>query len=122
MDYFDSLKIFLILFYFINSLFKRKSVEKLTQVNIKVSKISYYSFNFKLNEKKKVPLKTWVGEGKLNENFCWRGLMFNRKVGNISKNGGEGLQKKGVGKNRGVATLKETMTIVPESKQWVNFY
>ena len=48
--------------------------------------------------------------------------MFNGKVGNISKNRGEGLEKKGVGKNRGVATLKETMTIVPESKQWVNFY
>ena len=31
--------------------------------------------------------------GKLNENFCWRGLMFNRKVGNISKNGGGGASK-----------------------------
>ena len=31
----------------------------LTQVSIKISKISYFSFTFKLNEKKKVPLKKY---------------------------------------------------------------
>ena len=49
----------MLLFYFINSLFKRKSVLNLTQVSIKISKISC----FILNEKKKVSLKMWFGEG-----------------------------------------------------------
>ena len=48
------------MFYFIDSLFKRKSVLKLMQVSIKVFKITYFSFSFKLKEKKKVPLKNMV--------------------------------------------------------------
>ena len=50
--YFVLLKVFLIVFYFDDRLFKRKSVEKSTQVNI-----SYFSFSFTLNENKKKPLK-----------------------------------------------------------------
>ena len=48
------------MFDFIDSLFKRKSVLKLMQVSIKVFKITYFSFSFKLKEKKKVPLKNMV--------------------------------------------------------------
>ena len=43
-------KSFLTVIYFSNSLFKRKNVQKLTQM-------SYFSFSFKLNEQRKVPLK-----------------------------------------------------------------
>lgn len=50
--YFVLLKVFLIVFYFDDRLFKRKSVEKSTQVSI-----SYFSFSFTLNENKKKPLK-----------------------------------------------------------------
>ena len=57
--YFVLLKVFLIVFYFINSLFKRKSEYKLTQVSIEISKTSYFYFSFKLNEKKKVPLRKY---------------------------------------------------------------
>ena len=56
-----------IVLYLINSLFKRKNVQKLTQVSIKISKISYFSFSFKLNEKKKVALKNVVWKGKLQK-------------------------------------------------------
>ena len=58
-----------------NSLFKRKSVLKLTQVSTKISKIGCFPFTFKLNEKKKMPLKKLVwrvavteggGEGGVN--------------------------------------------------------
>ena len=60
-DYFVLLKAFLIVFYFINSLFKRKSVQKLTEVSIKISKISFF-YSFKLNEKKNVHKKIRYGE------------------------------------------------------------
>ena len=55
--YFVLLKVILIVLYFINSLFKKKSVRKLTQMTIKISKIGYFSFNLKLKNKKKKPLK-----------------------------------------------------------------
>ena len=42
-------------------------------MSIKISKISYV-FTFKLNEKKKAPLKNCFGEEGLQENFCWKGL------------------------------------------------
>ena len=51
------LKVILIVLYFINSLFKKKSVRKLTQMTIKISKIGYFSFDLKLKNKKKKPLK-----------------------------------------------------------------
>ena len=35
----------------------------LSEENFKISKIAYFSFTFKLNEKKKVPLKTFVWRG-----------------------------------------------------------
>ena len=65
--YFVTLKAILIVFYFINSLFKRKNV---TQVSIKISKICNFSFSFKPNDKKKVPLKNMVWRGRLEEKFC----------------------------------------------------
>ena len=85
------LKVFLTVTYFINSLLKRKSVKKLTQLSIKISKISYFS----------VP-------------FCWRGeeLIFNRGAGNISKKGG--LTRIG-GKGKiegGFVSFKEPMSII----------
>ena len=52
--YFVLLKVFLIVFYFDDRLFKRKSVEKSTQVS---TRISYFFFFFMLNENKKKPLK-----------------------------------------------------------------
>ena len=59
--YFVLFKVILIVFYFINNLFMRKRVSKLTQVSIKIFKISQFSFTFKLNEKK-VSL-VWTGGG-----------------------------------------------------------
>ena len=49
-------------------------------MSIKIPKISYFSFAFKLNQKNKVPLKNIVWRGGLQEKFGWRreGLMFNR--------------------------------------------
>ena len=47
-----------------NEWVKRKLMYKSKQVSIKISKISKFSFTFKLNEKKKVPLKMiWSGGG-----------------------------------------------------------
>ena len=60
--------------YFINSLFKRESIK----INSKIE-IGYFSFTFKLNEKKKVPLK---------------------KIGLERGEKRRGLDKKGVKKNR----------------------
>ena len=61
---------FLMVLSFINSLFKRKSVHKLAQVSIKISKISYFSFSFKVNRKEKSAIKKlWFGEGDSNEKF-----------------------------------------------------
>ena len=59
------IKGFLIAFYFTNSLF----VWKLTQVSIKISKISCFSFSFKLNNKKKVLLGKYGLERGLQKNF-----------------------------------------------------
>ena len=95
------LKVFLTEFYFINSLFKRKSLLKLTQESINISQVSYFSFSFKLTEKKTVPLKNMVGERRVTKNFLI--LEIFQK--------GEGLDKKGVEKNKkGVKSLKETMS------------
>ena len=48
----------------VNEWVKRKLMYKSKQVSIKISKISKFSFTFKLNEKKKVPLKMiWRGGG-----------------------------------------------------------
>ena len=45
--------------YYIDSLFKRKVVWKLIQMRNKISRISYFCFSFKLNEKKTVLLKKY---------------------------------------------------------------
>ena len=55
--YFVLLKVILIVLHFINSLFKKKSVRKLTQMTIKMPKIGYFSFNLMLKNNKKKPLK-----------------------------------------------------------------
>ena len=55
--------------FFINSLFKVKIVQKITQVSIKISTISV-----ELNEKKKEPWKNLIWRGGSQEKFCWRGL------------------------------------------------
>ena len=83
------------MFYFTNSLFKRKSIQKLTQVSIKILKTGYFYFTFKLNEKKKVPFKKYGMErGGLQENLCRRGwLMFHRRLEMFQKRGSD---KKGV--------------------------
>ena len=76
---FHFIKSFLTVFYFINSLFKRKIVWKSTQVRIKIIKICYFSFTFKLNEKKKVPLKkTWLIERVIRTFCCWEGWCLTR--------------------------------------------
>ena len=67
--YFVSLRAFLIVLYFINSLFKRKSVSKFTEVCIKTSKISYFSVSIKLAEKKKMPLKEFGLERGVRKKF-----------------------------------------------------
>ena len=65
-------------------------------MSIKIFKISYFSFTFKLNEKKKVPLKIWFGEGDVTRNILSEGvLIFNMEVGHVSK---RGINKKEVEK------------------------
>ena len=71
--YFVLVEYFLIVSYFINRLFKRISVLKLTQVSIKISKIDYFSFTFKINEKKKVLLKNFgLEKGGYKKTFAGR--------------------------------------------------
>ena len=84
---FIQLKVSFMVSYFIKSSFKRESVWKLTQLSIKKSKISNFSVTFKLNNNKKMPLKNFGLE---------------RRIENISPKkrewgqGGGGLDKKGV--------------------------
>ena len=86
---FIQLKVSFMVSYFIKSSFKRESVWKLTQLSIKKSKISNFSVTFKLNNDKKMPLKNFGLE---------------RRIENISPKkrewgqGGGGLDKKGVKK------------------------
>ena len=42
-------------------------------MSINLSKISYFYFSFKMNEKKE-PLKNMVWRGGLQKNICWRGI------------------------------------------------
>ena len=57
-------------------------------MSIKIFKISYFSFTFKLNEKKKVQLKIWFGEGDVARNILSEGaLIFNMEVGHVFKKG-----------------------------------
>ena len=73
--YFFLLKVFSIVFYFIDSLFMWKNVQKLTQVSAKTSRISYF-FRFKLNQKKKIQLTSmvWIGRGGYKRHFAGRGF------------------------------------------------
>lgn len=67
-------------------------------MSIKISKISSFSFSFKLNEEKKMLLKKLIWRWGLQENSCWRGgLIVNRAIGNISMKK-EGLDKEGLEK------------------------
>ena len=66
------MKIFLILSYYIKSLFKRKVCKlRLIQASFKISKIS-----FKLNEKKKVLVKNMVCGGDYKKMFAGGGFDF----------------------------------------------
>ena len=58
-------------------------------MSIKISKISYFSFSFRLNEKMKKLLKIWFGEG-VARNFSLGGggVIFNKGIENISEIGG----------------------------------
>lgn len=81
------------------SLSKRKSVKKLTQLSTKISKFSYFSFTFKLSGKKKVPLKKYSLEKGVTRKILLEEGLNLRGIENISKkNGGEGVDKKGVEK------------------------
>ena len=86
---FIQLKVSFMVSYFIKSSFKRESVWKLTQLSIKKSKISNFSVTFKLNNNKKMPLKNFGLERRI-ENMSPQ----KREWGQ----GGGGLDKKGVKK------------------------
>ena len=47
-------------------------------MSIKISKIGYFPFTFKLNEKKKMPLKKLVWRVTVTEGGGEGGLIFNR--------------------------------------------
>ena len=77
-------------------------------MSTKISKTSYFSFTFKLNEKKEVPLKKFSLE-RLQEVFAG-GVVWSLIGGwkYFEKKGG--LKRKGWRKTRGGdVTLKETM-------------
>ena len=93
--YFALLKYLLILPYFNNSLFTRKSVLKLTQVSIKISKISYFSFTSKLIEKKKLVWRVGITRKFLLE----VGFIFLMEIGKFQKR---------------VVTLKETIAQIKQ--------
>ena len=73
-------------------------------MSIKICKINYFSFSFKLNEKKKV---SWG----IQETFGLRGDLIFIRVLEIFQKKGE-FEKKELEKNRerGVVTLKESMS------------
>ena len=75
--------------YFINSSFKRKSVQMLIRVSIRVCKIRYFSFTFKLNKKNKVLLKKYNSRGVLQQMFCsWKEAQSLYGAWEYSKKGG----------------------------------
>ena len=75
--YFVLLKGILIVFYYFDSLF---SFKKLTQMRIKISRISYFSFSFKLNNKKKVSLKMLALRGVYKKMFAGGGLWPSKRL------------------------------------------
>ena len=78
------------------SLSKRKSVKKLTQLSTKISKFSYFSFTFKLNGKKKMPLKNSLEKGVTRKILLEERLDLRGIENNSTKKGG--VDKKGVEK------------------------
>ena len=72
----------LIFLCYIDSLFKGKIVQKLTQMRIKISRISYFSFSFKLNEKKESVVKKYGLERGLQENVCYKGVVAFKEIMN----------------------------------------
>ena len=71
-------------------------------MNIKISRIRYFSFSFKLNEKKKVALKLMVWRRGVTRKFLLEGgggvLYSMGRLEILKRNGG--INKKGEGKNR----------------------
>ena len=99
------------------SLSKRKSVKKLTQLSTKISKFSYFSFTFKLNGKKKMPLKNIVWRRELQEKFCWRRDLIWGELKIIQQKKG-GLTRKGWRKNWGVYDPQKNYGV---GYGWVDF-
>ena len=69
-------------------------------MSVKISQISYFSFTFRLNEKKKLPLKKFSlerGGGGVTEKLLEGGLIFNRELGTFKRRGR--LHKKWMEKN-----------------------
>ena len=63
-------------------------MQKLAQVSIKIFKISYFYFTFKLNERKKVLFKKYDLERRdYKKILLEEGFIFNRKVRNGPKSG-----------------------------------
>ena len=76
------------MFYFINSLFERKKSIEVKKRKCKISRVSNFSFSFKLN-KKRMPLKNIAWRREVTRTFLLEEcLIFNKGVGNISKKGG----------------------------------
>ena len=66
-------------------------------MSIKIFKVNYFSYNCKLNKKKKVQFKIWFGEGGYTKIFVGgKDLMFNNVLKIFQK---RGLDKKGVEKS-----------------------
>ena len=111
-----SLTFLFLVSYFIYSLFKRKGLQKLTQVSIIISKMSYFSFTFTLNGKKKVLFKSMIWRGGVTRKYFWRGggLFLIELLEIFQKEALRtpgGFDKKRWRKNRirGVMVRKETM-------------
>lgn len=71
-----SLPFLFLVSYFIYSLFKRKGLQKLTQVSIIISKMSYFSFTFTLNGKKKVLFKSMIWRGGVTRKYLLEGGVY----------------------------------------------
>lgn len=89
------INIFLIyIFFFVNSLFERKSVQTLPQMSLRIFKNGNFSFNFKLCGKKKVFWIILFWQGSYRKKSLERGSALNKELGNV-------LWKTGLDKKRG---------------------
>ena len=56
--------------------------EIIIQIRIKISRISYFSFSFKLNENKEGVAKKYGLERGLQGGVCWRGVVTLKEIMN----------------------------------------